>query len=195
MLTFSIEFSVVVRETRKIRVQGSHQWPTKVHRCLVFPYAGIAFLLCVLCGNEEAAVASLLDRAASHVEKMPAAESGNHGHDATFAVAVTLVHGFALPEAHVWPILCEFNKRCVPPWREQALRHKLKDARRLTRHSKPRGHLLGAVPVRVSFTPVLLFHGQIHPMGSRYERAIAWPARGPHGQNDRRTQGASRAGR
>ena len=77
-------------------------------------------LLCVLCGNQEAAVASLLDRAARYVEKMPAAESGNHGHDATFAVAVTLVHGFALPEAEAWPILCEFNKRCLPPWMNES---------------------------------------------------------------------------
>jgi hypothetical protein len=108
-------------------------------------------------------VASPLDRAARYVEKMPAAESGNHGHDATFAVAVTLVHGFALPEATAWPILCEFNKRCLPPWSERELRHKLEDANKLTRHSKPRGHLLGAVSERASFPSVRFSTGESIP--------------------------------
>lgn len=46
-----------------------------------------------------------------------------------------------MPEA--WPILWEYNSRCVPPWSESELRHKLTSAQNLRRHSKPRGYLCG----------------------------------------------------
>jgi|GEM_PF-6170079 len=88
-----------------------------------------------------------LTRAQKYVWKMPPAVSGQHGHDQTFAVAVTLLHGFALSEPEAWHVLCEYNERCSPPWSESDLRHKLTDAGRLNRHSKPRGHLLGKSPV------------------------------------------------
>ena len=39
--------------------------------------------------------------------------------------------------------MLEFNARCDPPWSEKELEHKLDDAAKLARHSKPRGHLLG----------------------------------------------------
>ena len=84
----------------------------------------------------------LSDRAARYVARMPAAVSGQGGHRATFAVAVALVHGFALGEAEAWEILCAYNARCSPPWSERELRHKLASASRLTRHPKARGHLL-----------------------------------------------------
>ena len=56
---------------------------------------------------------------------------------------LALVHGFALSRAQAWPIMLEFNARCDPPWSEKELAHKLDDAAKLARHSKPRGHLLG----------------------------------------------------
>jgi hypothetical protein len=37
----------------------------------------------------------------------------------------------------------EFNARCDPLWSEKELEHKLDSAGKVTRHSKPRGHLLG----------------------------------------------------
>jgi hypothetical protein len=72
---------------------------------------------------------------------MPPAISGQHGHDATFAVAKKLVHDFGMTEAQALPILLDFNARCQPPWNEDELRHKLEGARNLTRPKKPRGHL------------------------------------------------------
>jgi hypothetical protein len=78
-----------------------------------------------------------------YVEKMPPAFSGSGGHDVLFAVATTLIHGFALTEPKAWPILLEYNLRCVPPWSERELRHKLTSAQCLSRHSKPRGYLCG----------------------------------------------------
>lgn len=74
---------------------------------------------------------------------MPAAVSGQNGHQATFAAAAALVHGFALTEAEAWPILSEHNARCSPPWSEAELRHKLASAQTLSRHPKPKGHLAG----------------------------------------------------
>jgi hypothetical protein len=68
---------------------------------------------------------------------MPPAVSGNRGHDATFAVALALCHGFALSKAQALPIMREFNARCDPLWSEKELEHKLHSAGKVTRHSKP----------------------------------------------------------
>jgi hypothetical protein len=68
------------------------------------------------------------ERAARYVAKMPESVSGQHGHDRCFAVACRLVIDFNLPESEAWPILREFNSRCVPPWTEKELAHKLADA-------------------------------------------------------------------
>lgn len=84
------------------------------------------------------------ERAATHVATMDAAISGNGGHNATFAVAIALIHGFNLSEDEAWPILLDYNKRCKPPWTEKELRHKLEGADNLTRHSQPRGYLRDA---------------------------------------------------
>lgn len=86
---------------------------------------------------------TLTERAAAYVATMPPAISGQGGHQATFAVASALIHGFALYEEQAWPILCGYNAKCSPPWSEAELRHKLADAANLTRHSQPRGHLSG----------------------------------------------------
>jgi hypothetical protein len=68
------------------------------------------------------------ERAARYVAKMPESVSGQHGHDRCFAVACRLLIDFDLPESEAWPILREFNSRCVPPWSEKELAHKLADA-------------------------------------------------------------------
>lgn len=89
------------------------------------------------------AMNTVLSRASSYVGKMPNAVAGSHGHDATFAVALALCHGFALTKTQALPIMREFSARCQPPWAEKELEHKLDSAAKVTRHSKPRGHLLG----------------------------------------------------
>ena len=72
---------------------------------------------------------------------MPPAISGQGGHDATFAVARALVHGFALADCEAWPIL--WNTTRVPATRsEYELQHKLSAAGNFSRPCKPRGHLL-----------------------------------------------------
>ena len=83
-----------------------------------------------------------VERARRYVAQMPPAISGQGGHNATLRVACVLVHGFALPPEQAWPLLCEYNERCEPPWSERELRHKLEEAGRLTTHRHPRGYLL-----------------------------------------------------
>jgi hypothetical protein len=86
--------------------------------------------------------ASPLDRARRYFAKCPPAISGQSGHNATFYVAAVLVHGFALGEADALMLLKEFNQRCLPPWSEGELIHKITSAANAV-HSFPRGYLLG----------------------------------------------------
>ncbi len=101
-----------------------------------------------------------LDRARLYLEKIPGAVSGQGGHPQAFAAACALVHGFALSEADALDLLRrEYNPRCVPPWSERELSHKVQSAT-AAQHQKPRGHLLGddcrpapAAPPRVTLAP------------------------------------------
>lgn len=85
---------------------------------------------------------SPLERARRYIAKCLPAVSGQGGHNATFHVAAVLVHGFALGEADALALLREFNQRCLPPWSEGELIHKIKSAVN-TVHLMPRGYLLG----------------------------------------------------
>lgn len=83
------------------------------------------------------------ERARRYLAKCPPAVSGLGGHNATFRVAATLVHGFALGEAEALALLADWNRSCVPPWSDADLLHKLRSAA-TAQHSLARGHLLGA---------------------------------------------------
>jgi hypothetical protein len=74
---------------------------------------------------------------------MPPAISGEGGHDATFKVAVALICGFDLSIGDAFDILSDhYNFRCVPPWSDEELFHKLEHADREIAAS--RGYLLDA---------------------------------------------------
>ena len=94
-------------------------------------------------GKPRKIMKSLAERALAYVAAMLPAVAGNRGHDATFAVALALCHGFALSKSQALPCMMAFNARCDPPWSEKELEHKLDSAGKVARHSKPRGHLLG----------------------------------------------------
>jgi hypothetical protein len=89
-------------------------------------------------------------RARRWVAKMPAAVSGQSGHAATFHVACVLVQGFGLTMQDALPLLSEYNARCLPPWSERELLHKLDGAekapglKRQDGHVLPRGCLINA---------------------------------------------------
>ncbi len=76
-------------------------------------------------------------RARAYVAKMPHAVAGAGGHNATFAVACRLVHGFGLSDVDAWALLCEFNARCAPPWSDRELRHKLRQAKERACNTSP----------------------------------------------------------
>lgn len=84
----------------------------------------------------------ITERASRYVARMDAAVSGGGGHDATFAVACALVHGFSLGEPDAMNIMQEYNARCSPPWSERDLAYKLRSAAN-SHSSKGSGYLLG----------------------------------------------------
>lgn len=82
-----------------------------------------------------------IDRAKKYVSKMPPAVSGQKGHVATFKAAFAVARGFDLDAATTLGVLREcFNPRCVPPWDDEDLAHKAKQARENS--DQPLGYLL-----------------------------------------------------
>jgi putative DNA primase/helicase len=69
-----------------------------------------------------------MDRARRYLDKLPPAISGQGGHDATFHAACELFR-FGLGDADAMALLREYNARCVPPWSDAELAHKMDDAR------------------------------------------------------------------
>ncbi len=83
-------------------------------------------------------------RALNYIEAMPPAISGQGGHDATYAAAVALVHGFALSPARALEFLeAHYNARCEPPWTTRELEHKVAEAVAKP-HDRPYGWLRDA---------------------------------------------------
>ncbi|MDP1580708.1 MAG: hypothetical protein Q8M02_10535 [Candidatus Didemnitutus sp.] len=85
----------------------------------------------------------ICERARRLVATMRPAVSGGGGHDATFAVACALVHGFDLTINEAMDVMQDYNRRCEPPWSDSELFHKLQTAETWGKHDKPRGHLIG----------------------------------------------------
>jgi hypothetical protein len=64
------------------------------------------------------------------------------GANTTFRAASVLVHGFALSEEDALEFIRAYNERCMPPWSERELRHKVRTAARANDHKQARGYLL-----------------------------------------------------
>jgi hypothetical protein len=85
--------------------------------------------------------ADTTERARLYLASCDAAISGSGGHNATLHAAHALVVGFGLNDADALSLLMnEYNPRCVPPWTERELRHKVESAR--NNPQKPLGYLL-----------------------------------------------------
>jgi P4 family phage/plasmid primase-like protien len=79
-------------------------------------------------------------RAKRYLGKMPPAIQGQDGSKACFNAACVLVRGFDLPWSIALDLMRqEYNPRCVPPWSEDELQHKVDSA---TQSTRPRGYLL-----------------------------------------------------
>ncbi|MBL9167665.1 MAG: SGNH/GDSL hydrolase family protein [Verrucomicrobiales bacterium] len=81
------------------------------------------------------------ERASRYLAATPPAISGSGGHNQTYSVAISLVQGFGLTITESLPILQQWNSKCLPPWSEADLIHKLRDAES-KQVGKPRGWLL-----------------------------------------------------
>ena len=80
-------------------------------------------------------------RAIAYLAEMPPAISGQRGHDACYAAATAVVHGFGIPPERAFELLRDhYNPRCEPPWSEKELRHKVDDAA-VKPHERPFGWL------------------------------------------------------
>lgn len=67
--------------------------------------------------------------AKKHLEKKPGGIDGQFGSNPTFSAARAVAYGCCLDEEQTLAILLtDFNHKCVPPWSEGELRHKVKDA-------------------------------------------------------------------
>lgn len=89
--------------------------------------------------------AGRVPRARAYLAALPAAVSGEGGHDATFRAACAAVVDFGLSQDEARPLLAEYNARCVPPWSEKELEHKLSDAAKKAAEEPGRvGRLLAA---------------------------------------------------
>lgn len=68
-------------------------------------------------------------RARAYLRKCDPAISGQGGHRQAFKIACKIVHGYELPVDKALSLLLEeWNPRCLPPWSEEELRHKVESA-------------------------------------------------------------------
>ncbi|GAA4443307.1 bifunctional DNA primase/polymerase [Novipirellula rosea] len=80
-------------------------------------------------------------RAIAYLNAMPPAIGGSGGHSQTFAAATALVHGFSIgPDAALAILTKHYNPRCVPPWSDKELAHKINQAATKP-HERPFGWL------------------------------------------------------
>lgn len=82
------------------------------------------------------------ERISRYIAELPPAISGQQGHGATLYAACRLYNGFELTEEETLYWLKQWNSWCVPPWDDEDLVRKVKEAVRLP-HKLPRGHLIG----------------------------------------------------
>jgi hypothetical protein len=80
-----------------------------------------------------------------YIDAIPRAMTGHGGDQQTYKVCSVLVNDFALGELQAWPLLREWNDKCLPPWSDHDLRTKLHSAMRCA-HPKPRGNKLRSDP-------------------------------------------------
>jgi len=75
----------------------------------------------------------VLQRARRYLDRVPGAIQGQDGSSDALRAAIKVGCGFSLPEDDCLELLMgDWNSRCVPPWSEAELRHKVTDAYRVT---------------------------------------------------------------
>ncbi len=97
-----------------------------------------------------AARLNVIERAARYMRTVDPAVQGQNGSGQAFHAACVLVHGFALSVDEARPLFREWCDRCVPPWSEKEIEHKLRSAEK---KGGPRGDLLNKQPERPMAAP------------------------------------------
>lgn len=82
-----------------------------------------------VCVGTNSLVSEKVERASRYLATMEPAIAGSDGHGTTFRVACKMVLGFDLDQSTAFALLwSDYNPRCVPPWSEKELRHKVEQA-------------------------------------------------------------------
>lgn len=98
--------------------------------------------------DEADASPEILANAKAYLAAMPAAVSGQGGHPTTFRAAVAMVRGFGLSRRQALDVLMsDYNPRCLPPWTEDEMRHKIEDAH--ANSTRPWGYLRNRPTIRL----------------------------------------------
>jgi hypothetical protein len=80
-------------------------------------------------GDRAAIRPDTIRRAALYLSRVDPAISGSGGHNTAFRAACAVGPGFDLTPDEALALLArEYNPRCVPPWSDAELRHKIEDA-------------------------------------------------------------------
>lgn len=96
---------------------------------------------------------SHLSRCLAYLETLPEAISGQGGHTATFHAACEIAR-FDLDSSDSWEAINWFNNhKCIPPWTEKELRHKLAQGRKKVGESGDIGKHLYEPAIGVDFPP------------------------------------------
>ena len=78
-----------------------------------------------------------------YVDKVDLAVEGEGGSNPTYRLANVLVWDFALSVEQAKPFMTMYSMtKCIPPWPESLIDHKLKDAMKADHGDRPRGRLL-----------------------------------------------------
>lgn len=116
-----------------------------------------------------------LERAKKHLSEMAPAIQGEKGSDKLLLAAKAMVQGFGLSqETAVQLLQTDYNPRCIPPWTERKIEHKVADA---DKGKGNRGYLLrteqidGPWPEPISFDCPRLPH---FPVDALPEPLNAW---------------------
>lgn len=113
--------------------------------------------------------AHILERARRYLATIPGAVQGHGGDTQTLSAACRIVRGFNLSDADALLLLRTWNTGCVPPWSEEDLTKKIRNAREYG--TEPVGGLRDApAPAR--------------PSRSRSTRSAPAPAPAPGGDDD-----------
>lgn len=143
--------------------------PTGERMARIRPGRGISRAPVALVPGDNAA-----KRARAYLASMPGAIAGQNGHNALYAAAAALVHGFAMAEPDALALLLEhYNPRCVPEWHANDVERKVREAATKA-HREQRGYLLARGNAGASVDLVEL------PAGFRLGGAVPGASVGHH---------------